>query len=584
MIARDDGQSVSFVGETGVAALTYGGLKAWDATGRALPVRFVAAGMDRLFVEVDEREDVTYPVMIDPIAQLAYLKASNTGADDRFGASVSVSGNTVVVGAPNEDSGTAGVNSVPDEAVSNAGAVYVFTRDEEGIWSQEAYLKAGNTGDNDQFGTAVSISGDTIVVGAVFESSSTTGVNSTPNDDLFGAGAAYVFTRNEGVWTQQAYLKASNTDSFNNSSFNRFGCSVSVESDTLVVGAYSEDSSTTGVNSEPDSAGSDTGAAYIFTRDSGGIWSQQAYLKASNTGDGDEFGFSVAVSGDTVVVGARKEESSTTGVDSVPDDAATLAGAAYIFTRNGDGLWSQQAYLKAGNTGQGDLFGGSVSISGTTVVVGALSEDSGTTGVNSEPDDETLHSGAAYVFIRDGAGLWSQQAYLKASNTGFKDFFGRSVSLSDNTLIVGANGESSSSTGVDSVDDDTAIDAGAAYVFTRRRGVWSQQAYLKASNAEAGDGFGISVSGETAVIGAFTEDSGSTGIDSAPDETAELAGAAYMFHIPIPTDNTALKLSLRKKIKKLQKQFRKAQKKGLKSESRKLRKKIRKLQRRLRAL
>lgn len=594
VIADDGGKSLGFLGEDGVVALTYGGLKAWDATGRDLPTRFVV-GEDGISVEVDEQGDVTYPVMIDPVAQLAYLKASNTGADDRFGNSVSVSGDTVVVGAPHEDSGTTDVNSVPDEAAGNAGAAYVFTRDEEGIWSQEAYLKAGNAGNDDQFGSAVSISGDTIVVGAVLESSSTSGVNSTPDDDLFGAGAAYVFTRNEGEWSQQAYLKASNTDSFNNSSFNRFGFSVSVEGDTLVVGAYSEDSSTTGVDSVPDNSGTDTGAAYVFTRDSGGAWSQQAYLKASNTGDDDEFGFSVSVSGDMVVVGARFEDSTTTGVDSTPDDAADNAGAAYVFMRDGGGEWSQQAYLKASNTGDGDLFGSSVSASADTVVVGALFEDSGTTGVNSVPDDATLQSGAAYVFIRDGAGAWSEEAYLKASNTGFKDFFGHSVSISDNTLIVGARGESSSSTGVDSVDDDLAIDAGAAYVFTRSGGVWSQQAYLKASNAEAGDGFGrsVSVSGETAVIGAFTEDSGTTGIDSEPDNSAELAGAAYIFEVPRPpvpptslaaTIDPVLKSSLLNKIKKFKKKQKSAKKKGRNGKAKKFGKKIRKLRKQLRLL
>ena len=183
------GASVSFVDASGAAALNFGGLKAWDADGKALPARFeVAAGQPAaLRVVVDERA-ARYPITVDPIAQQAYLKASNTGAFDQFGYSVAVSGDTVVVGASGEASSTTGVNSTPNESAGLSGAAYVFTRSGT-IWTQQAYLKASNTGVGDQFGISVAVSGDTVVVGASGEDSSTTGVNSTPNESADSSGA-----------------------------------------------------------------------------------------------------------------------------------------------------------------------------------------------------------------------------------------------------------------------------------------------------------------------------------------------------------------------------------------------------------
>jgi len=145
--------------------------------------------------------------------------------------------------------------------------------------------------------------------------------------------------------------------------------------------------------------------------------SQGAYLKASNTGAFDWFGWSVAVSGGTVVVGAKGEDSSATGVNGdQTNDLEENSGAAYVFTRSG-ATWSQQAYLKASNTGAGDNFGWSVAIDNDTIVVGAAYEDSNATGVNGPQDNnDDSTSGAAYVFTRSGT-TWSQQAYLKASNS-----------------------------------------------------------------------------------------------------------------------------------------------------------------------
>jgi hypothetical protein len=182
----------------------------------------------------------------------------------------------------------------------------------------------------------------------------------------------------------------------------------------------------------------------------------------------------------------------------------------------------QQGYLKASNTNADDFFGLSVALSGDTLVVGAAQERSGATGVNGEQADNSKpNAGAAYVFTRSG-GVWTQQAYLKASNTDAGDGFGTSVALEGNTLVVGAPWERSNATGVNGNEaDNSAPNAGAAYVFTRTAGVWTQQAYLKASNTNAGDSFGINVtlSGETLAVGAYTEASNATGVNGNESES-----------------------------------------------------------------
>ena len=381
-----------------------------------------------------------------------------------------------------------------------------------------------------------------MVVGAIAEDSASTGVNSTPIEGATDSGAAYVFVRSGGAWSQQAYLKPAAVGASQAS--DEFGWSVAISGDTLAVGAYNEASSTTGVNSSPNELAPGAGAAYVFAR-IGSVWNQQAYLKPAAVGTSqanDHFGAAIAVSGDTVVVGAFQEDSSSTGINSTPNDAAGAAGAAYVFARS-NGVWSQQAYLKpavVGTGGQaGHLFGTSVAVSGDTVAVGADHESSSTLGINSTPNDAAGSSGAVYVFTRN-AGVWSQQAYVKPSAIGTTqvgDGFGTSVALSGDTLVVGAIGEDSSTTGIDSTPNESAALAGAAYVFTRSAGVWSQQAYLKPAavgTSQAGDQFGwsVAVSGDTVVVGAYLEDSATFGVNSAANEGAADSGAAYIFSLP----------------------------------------------------
>jgi hypothetical protein len=403
--------------------------------------------------------------MGDTWIQRAYLKANNTGAYDQFGAGVAVSGNTVVVGARSESSNATGVNGDgSNEGASNSGAAYVFS-EAGGDWTQEAYLKASNTDRNDQFGWSVAISGDTIVVGAADEASSATGVDGDADDDgAPGSGAAYVFERVAGVWSQTAYLKADNSEAAD-----RFGTSVAVSGDTIVVGAPGEDSAAT--SGGDDNSAADSGAAYAFRR-VGGIWRAAGRLKALNADRLDVFGSSVAVSGDVVAVGALQEASAAVGVDGDPEnDGADGAGAVYLFARTDDGFFLS-AYVKASNTHEIDQFGTSVALSGDVLAVGAPFEDSRAIGINGDHcDDRAESSGAVYVFTRRG-GRWLQDAYVKASNTGFNDRLGVSVGFSDGTLVVGAPGEDSALTGVGgNGTDDSVMQAGAAYVIRLPR--WS---------------------------------------------------------------------------------------------------------------
>ena len=340
------------------------------------------------------------------------------------------------------------------------------------------------------------------------------------------AGAVYVFTRTGGVWTQQAYLKASNTDAEDN-----FGIAVTLAGETLAVGALRESSNATGVNgNEADNSSPSAGAAYVFTR-TGGVWTQQAYLKASNTGN--LFGYTVALAGDTLAVGAPLESSNATGVNgNDADNNAPHAGAVFVFTRTG-GVWTQQAYLKASNTNAGDRFGQGLVLDGDTIVVGARFEASAASGVNADQTDNNApNAGAVYVFTRTG-GVWTQQAYLKASNVGANQNFGGTVAIAGDLVAVGARLEDSNATGINGDQgNSTAPDSGAVYLFTRSDGVWTQKAYLKASNSNAGDEFGvfISLSGNTLAVGTYREASNATGVNgNQADNSAPNSGAVYVF-------------------------------------------------------
>lgn len=438
----------------------------------------------------------------------AYVKASTVDEADRFGRSVALDGDTLVVGAPDEDADTGIDGTQSDDTAVDSGAVYVFTR-VGATWTQQAYLKASNVQGSDRFGFTVAVSGDTIAVGAPGEDSAAPGVNGDEADNsLESTGAVYVFTRSGASWSQQAYLKASNPDSTDS-----FGVALGLSGDTLAVGANWEDSTATGVNNdETDDTAVQSGAVYVFTRSSN-TWSQQAYLKASNTDAGDEFGTALALDGNTLAIGAWEEDSAATGVNgSESSNASDTSGAVYVFTRSGV-TWTQQAYLKASNTMVGAQFGFSVALSGDTVAVGA-------------PEHQT---GAVYIFSRSG-GVWSQQAARTANRPA--DAFGYSVALSNTMLVVGARTESRGGSGLNDDPPFATIEAsGAVYVFTQSATSWSQLAYIKASNPDPFDqfGFSVAVSGSTIAVGATNEDSAATGLNGNEANNDALdSGAVYV--------------------------------------------------------
>ena len=498
------------------------------------------------------------------LRQLAYLKASNAEAGDHFGcggvldghagygAAVSGDGNTIAIGAPHESSAARGINgNQNDNSAHAAGAVYVFVRN-GASWTQQAYVKASNAEEGDEFGHAVALSadGNTLAVSAFWESSGATGVNGNQNDNSVPqAGAVYVFTRSGSSWRQQAYIKASNTgeagtaDAFGDG--DQFGYSLALSDDgnTIAVGAHTEDSRSAGINGDQkDNTASSAGAAYVFAR-TGTTWAQQAYVKAANPDGGDLFAFTVALNADgsTLAVGSYDEGGSSRGINGAVDNNRRGSGAAYIFSRTGT-MWAQQAYIKTSNAEGGDSFGVHVQLSddGNTLLAGSLDEDCLVTGVNPSGCDNDqkadTSAGAAYVFVRSGQ-TWSQQAFLKPTTIMGADWFGSRLALSGdgNTAAIASPLEGSSARGLNgNQKDSSATDSGAVFVFARSGSTWGQQVYLKASNSDAFDEFGSSLAlsrdGRTMVFTSKAEDSAARTVNgSQNDNTAAEAGAAYVF-------------------------------------------------------
>jgi hypothetical protein len=381
----------------------------------------------------------------------AVLAPMVSDAGDQFGWDVELSadGSTLVAGARREDSGA---TDPANNNASAAGAAYVFTRTGT-TWTQHAYLKASNVDAGDSFGERVAISddGNTVAVTAFSEGSAATGVNGDEADNTAAdAGAVYVFTRSGTIWSQQAYVKASNTDAADG-----FGYSLSLTADgnTLLAGAYREDSA---AGAPPtDNSVSSAGAIYVFTRTAS--WTQTAFLKATHTDPGDNFGYNAVISGNgqRIVVAATGDSSSSPGIDGNElDNSSSSSGAVHIFALTSS--WQEQAFIKASNPDIDDEFGFGVAIDtlGDHILVGANSEAS--TGAG-QADNGAMSSGAAYDFV-DSSG-WNQRAYMKATNPGAGDEYARSVAISGygGVLVVGAPYEDG--------DADGAPDHGAVYVY-----------------------------------------------------------------------------------------------------------------------
>ena len=426
--------------------------------------------------------------------QEAYIKASNADTSDYFGTSVSLSGDTLAVGAQyeasNETTITNGTSASSDNSVVNSGATYVYKR--SGInWIQEAYIKAANADGSDTFGQYISLNGNTLGISSLQESSNqttiTNGTTASGDNSSSASGAVYVFKRTGTTWEQEAYIKASNGDAGD-----IFGSSLSLSGDTLAIGAIAESSNqtiiTNGTAASSDNSSANSGAAYIFKR-TGSSWSQEAYVKAANADAGDMFGFSLALSGDTLAVGSLYESSNqtniTNGVTASSDNSSSSSGAVYVYKRIRSS-WAQEAYIKSSNAGISDQFGYSVSLSGDTLAVGANNESSNqttiTNGTTASADNSSSFSGAVYVYKRTGS-LWNQEAYIKASNADVNDSFGWALSISANTLAVTALRESSNqvtiTNGTTASGDNSSVQSGAVYVYKRTGTSWDQEAYIK---------------------------------------------------------------------------------------------------------
>jgi hypothetical protein len=353
-------------------------------------------------------------------------------ASDNFGYAVTISGTTAVVGASN-----AGVDG------DARGLAYVYTL-VDGTWTLQQEIGADDGAALDGFGFSVSLSGDTLVVGAPYVSIGDNG----------GEGAAYVFTRTGDTWTQVQKLEPDDgTSNFN------FGWSVALSGSTALI-------------SSPVAPVGDNilqGKAYVFT-DDGGSWSQAQTLVADDGSEGSTFGESVAIDGTTAVIGA----SGTNG----------YFGAAYVFDGSG-GTWTQTGELVPDDGMATEFFGLSVAVSGSTALVGAYYQ-------NVPPHN---HQGSAYVFTDDG-GTWTQHQKLTASDGAAGDRFGLSVALDGSTALVGAY--------LAKIGDNTT--QGAAYVFSASDdGTWTESDKLFASDGASGDEFGnaVALSGDVALVAAF---------------------------------------------------------------------------------
>ena len=387
----------------------------------------------------------------------AYIKASNTQAEDRFGYSVAISndGNTLAVAAIWEGSNTTVINGdETNDLALKSGAVYVYIRTGS-TWMQQAYIKAFNAEASDEFGLSIALNGDgsTLAIGAHREDSAAIIIDGDETDNMAqDSGSVYVYARSGVTWSHQAYIKSSNTST---GDFLGYVVTLSSTGDTLLASTYN------------------TGDVYVFTR-SGTTWLQQDNITAPFPSSLERFGASTSVSanGSTIAIGATGESSISSGINGdETNDSLTNSGAVYIYELNVN-VWEKQAFIKAMNPDQNDGFGASVTISsdGNILAVGAPAEDSLSIGVDGSDTTNffpTSDSGAVYTFTRN-ANLWSSKSYVKAPNAGSGDRFGVEVDLSADggTLAVSATGEDSVAKDVGGVQSNNSLlGSGAVYLY-----------------------------------------------------------------------------------------------------------------------
>ena len=468
--------------------------------------------------------------------QEAYIKAVNadTGmVPDYFGYSVSISGDTLAVGAygesSNEQTITNGVTASSDNSYSASGAVYVYKR--TGVnWKQQAYIKAVNNHSGQYLGHSLFLNEDTLAVSSPKESGNqttiTNGPTATSDTSIANSGAVYIYKRTAEIWEQEAYIKAVNGETND-----EFGTSLALSGNYLAVGVPKEASNetviTNGATASGDNTAPESGAVYIYTR-SGSTWEQQAYIKAVNANNYDNFGQSVALDGETLAVGAPREASTETiiinGETASVDNMGNNVGATFVYQRTGS-TWKQQAYLKHAHN-PGYYHGQKLSLSGDTLAVA---------------DGTPSYNGSVLIYQRTGS-TWAEEAYLSALIPDADDGFGMAMSISGNTLVIGASGEDSDQTTIinnsyGQLASNLKSNSGATYVYKRSGTNWEQEAYIKAINSDTNDSFGssVSLSGDTIVVGAHQESNNQNTITNGPtaswDNTNGLinSGAVYIY-------------------------------------------------------
>lgn len=417
------------------------------------------------------------------------LKAvsSDRAVGDYMGWSVSISGEYAVVGAPNEQESAAGTNTL-----FQAGSIYVFKL-VGGVWTQQQKLTPNDRANGDQFGRTVGISGTHIVVGAYREDE-----NASGGATLSNSGSAYVFQLSGGVWSQQQKLVASDREAFDN-----FGWSVAISGDRLVVGSIYESHDVAGGNTL-----GQAGSAYVYQL-SGGVWTQEQKLVASDRSIDDQFGSNLAIDGNRIIVSAQNDEEDAAGAN-VFDNA----GSAYIYERIG-GVWTEQLKVVPPDRAINDQFGYCVAIAGDQVAIGAPYSSLDVNGGNT-----IVGAGSAYIYTYAGGNLTLQQKVV-ASDRDQNDFFAFSLDISGNQLLVGAYKQDDDASGLNPL-----LDAGSAYVFEKTAGVWSQQQHIVASDRGSLDRFAwdVAIDGTNAIIGAPYEDQNAVGTG-----TLSEAGSVYFF-------------------------------------------------------
>jgi hypothetical protein len=446
-----------------------------------------------------------HPARSQTLAQIKKTVASDRGANDRFGYSVAIAGDYMVVAAYLEDEDASGANTL-----SGSGSVYVYKKDQGGTdnWGQIKKIVASDRGATDYFGISVAIAGDYIVVGARYEDEDASGANT-----LGDAGSAYVFKKDQGGtdnWGELTKIVASDRGAGD-----YFGRSVAIAGDYIVVGAWFEDEDASGGNTL-----SNSGSAYVYKKDQGGTdnWGQLQKIVASDRASSDQFGLSVAIAGDYIVVGAYQEDEDASGGNTLGQ-----AGSAYVFKKDQGGTdnWGQIKKIVASDRGASDNFGISVAIAGDYIVVGAYAEDEDASNGNT-----LSNAGSAYVFQKDTGGTdnWGQLQKIVASDRASSDQFGFSVAIAGDYIVVGARYEDEDASGA-----NTLSLAGSAYVFQKDTGGadnWGQLKKIVASDRGASDFFGVSVAiaGDYIVVGAYLEDEDASGAN-----TLSEAGSVYVF-------------------------------------------------------